>query len=93
MEWMNQWPTVFVSFRQVDGLNFNSAYDMLTLVISELYKKHLYLLDSDKLDSFDKEIVKQLIQGTASGQGYERKPDAAYEIDVSAIWQTCDSPD
>ena len=31
MEWMNQWPTVFVSFRQVDGLNFNSAYDMLTL--------------------------------------------------------------
>ena len=41
MEWMNQWPTVFVSFRQVDGLNFNSAYDMLTLVISELYKKHL----------------------------------------------------
>ena len=68
MEWMNQWPTVFVSFRQVDGLNFNSAYDMLTLVISELYKKHLYLLDSDKLDSFDKEIVKQLIQGTASAK-------------------------
>ena len=67
-EWMNQWPTVFVSFRQVDGLNFNSAYDMLTLVISELYKKHLYLLDSDKLDSFDKEIVKQLIQGTASAK-------------------------
>ena len=66
MEWMNQWPTVLVSFRQVDGLNFNSAYDMLTLVISELYKKHLYLLDSDKVDSFDKEIVKQLIQGTAS---------------------------
>ena len=68
MEWTNQWPTVFVSFRQVDGLNFNSAYDMLTLVISELYKKHLYLLDSDKLDSFDKEIVKQLIQGTASAK-------------------------
>lgn len=67
-EWMNQWPTVFVSFRQVDGLNFNSAYDMLALVISELYKKHLYLLDSDKVDSFDKEIVKQLIQGTASAK-------------------------
>lgn len=67
-EWMNQWPTVFVSFRQVDGLNFNSAYGMLTLVISELYKKHLYLLDSDKVDSYDKEIVKQLIQGTASAK-------------------------
>lgn len=32
-EWMNHWPTVFVSFRRVDGLNFNSAYDMLTLII------------------------------------------------------------
>lgn len=67
-EWMNQWPTVFVSFRQVDGLNFNSAYGMLTLVISELYKKHLYLLDSDKVDGYDKEIVKELIQGTASAK-------------------------
>ena len=26
-KWMNQYPTVSVSFRQVDGLNFTSAYD------------------------------------------------------------------
>ena len=65
-EWMNQWPTVFVSFRQVDGLNFTSAYDMLTLVVSELYKKHLYLLDSDKVKACDKEIVGHLIRGDAS---------------------------
>ena len=37
-EWMNQYPTVFVSFRQVDGLDFTGAYDMLTWVISELYR-------------------------------------------------------
>ncbi len=37
-EWMNQYPTIFVSFRQVDGLDFTGAYDMLTWVISELYK-------------------------------------------------------
>ena len=36
-EWMNQYPTIFVSFRQVDGLDFTGAYDMLTWVISELY--------------------------------------------------------
>ena len=51
-EWMNQYPTIFVSFRQVDGLNFNGAYDMLTMVISELYKEHLYLLDSDKISEY-----------------------------------------
>ena len=36
-EWMNQYPTVFVSFRQVDGLDFTGAYDMLTMAIAELF--------------------------------------------------------
>lgn len=65
-KWMNQYPTIFVSFRQVDGLDFNGAYDMLTMVISELYKEHLYLLDSDKISEYDKEIIKQLVRGVAS---------------------------
>ena len=64
--WMNQNPTIFVSFRQVDGLDFTGAYDMLTWVISELYKKHRYLLDSDRIASSDKEIAKQLEWGQAS---------------------------
>ena len=64
--WMNQYPTIFVSFRQVDGLNFTGAYDMLTWVISELYKKHRYLLDSDRIGTSDKEIAKQLEWGQAS---------------------------
>ena len=65
-EWMNQYPTIFVSFRQVDGLDFTGAYDMLTWVVSELYKRHLYLLDSDKIDNTDKDIAKQLVRGNAS---------------------------
>ena len=65
-KWMNQYPTVFVSFRQVDGLNFDSAYDMFTLVISDLYKRHLYLLNSDQISEYDKAIAKQLVLGDAS---------------------------
>ena len=65
-EWMNQYPIIFVSFRQVDGLDFAGAYDMLTWVVSELYKRHLYLLDSDKIDNTDKDIAKQLVRGNAS---------------------------
>lgn len=64
--WMNQYPTIFVSFRQVDGLDFTGAYDMLTWVISELYKKHRYLLDSDRIGTSDKESAKQLEWGQAS---------------------------
>lgn len=50
---MNQYPTIFISFRQVDGLDFTGAYDMLTWVISELYKKHLYLMESDRINECD----------------------------------------
>lgn len=27
--WMNQWPTVFLSFKSVDGLDFASAYEQM----------------------------------------------------------------
>lgn len=35
-EWMNQYPTIFVSFRQVDGLNFTGAYDMPRMLIDNI---------------------------------------------------------
>ena len=65
-EWMNQWPTLFLSFKKVDGLNFQDAYDMLTVVLANLYKKHMYLLESDKINPFDKEIITHIMSGNAS---------------------------
>ena len=57
----------FVSFRQVDGLNFTGAYDMPTHGLSQNYiKEHHYLLDSDSIGTSDKEIAKQLEWGQAS---------------------------
>lgn len=65
-EWMNQYPTIFVSFRQVDGLNFTGAYDMLTMVIADLYNKHLYLLDSKSATEFQKTAFAHLAHGSGS---------------------------
>ena len=65
-EWMNQWPTLFLSFKKVDGLNFQDAYDMLTVVLANLYKNHMYLLESDKINPFDKEIITHIMSGNAS---------------------------
>ena len=66
VEWMNQYPTIFVSFRQVDGLNFTGAYDMLTMVIADLYNKHLYLLDSENATEFQKTAFEHLAHGSGS---------------------------
>ena len=40
-EWMNQYPTAFVSFRQVDGLDFAGAYDMIKIEIEYINNKNL----------------------------------------------------
>ncbi len=62
-KWMNQWPTVFFSLKDIDGLNFESAYRQLSAQISELYKKHAYLLENNALDSDDKQSFLALKAG------------------------------
>ena len=64
--WMNKYPTLFLSFKSVDGLNFQKAYDKLTGVISDRYKEHLYLIECDKLDSFTKETYCQVASQKAA---------------------------
>lgn len=64
--WQNQYPTVFVSFRGVDGLDFTGAYAMLRLTIAELYREHTYLMESDKLTPYEKETFHQIASGEAS---------------------------
>lgn len=39
---------------------------MLTLVISELFKKHLYLLDSEQVNAYDKQSFSRIVEGTAT---------------------------
>lgn len=64
--WMNQWPTVFFSFKDVDGLNFEDAYNRLVAQISNLYKKHTYLLECSDIDEDDKTIFRAVKSGTAN---------------------------
>ena len=65
-QWRNQWPVLFVSFRRVDGLNFQSAYGMLKTTICELCIEHRYLLESTQVSHEHKETMRRLLQKTAS---------------------------
>ena len=64
-KWMNQYPTLFLTFKEVDGLNFDDAYGQLAAQIADLYKEHAYLLDCPIIDSDDKQIFLELKAGTA----------------------------
>ena len=43
-EWMNQWPVLFLTFKDVNGLTFASAKEMLLNRIAEIYNDHSYFL-------------------------------------------------
>lgn len=55
-KWMNKYPVIYFSFKDIDGLEFETAYGKLEAVIAELYKSHYYLKDSEKLNEFDKDM-------------------------------------
>ena len=59
-DWMNQYPTLFLSFKDVDGMIFENALGLLRFTIAELCKKHTYLIESDVVDQDDKETFRKL---------------------------------
>ena len=67
-QWRNQWPVLFVSFRRVDGLDFQSAYGMLEETISDLCEEHRYLLDSSQISDLEKSVMERLIWKKATDQ-------------------------
>ncbi len=46
---MNQYPVIFLTFKNIDGLNFQRAYDQLVYEIGSLFEEHSYLTDCEQL--------------------------------------------
>ena len=64
--WMNQYPTVFFSFKEVDGLEFSVAYERLQCELSELFVKYKYLLSSENVSEEDRNLFKRISFKNAS---------------------------
>ena len=65
-QWMNKYPTIFVSLKDVDGISFNDAYAQLSLQFADLYKEYAFLLDSKNIDNDDRNIFQRIKAGEAS---------------------------
>ena len=64
--WQNQYPVLFLTFKSVDGLSFDSAIEKLKIVISDMCIRHYYLLDSNKVNEVQKECFKRLAHKSSS---------------------------
>ncbi len=62
-KWMNKFPTIFISFKDVDGLNEKNAFDTLKNILFNLYLRNSYLLSSDKVSDVLKEKFNRIYRG------------------------------
>ena len=64
--WMNQYPTLFLSLKDVDGTTFENAFNMLKFVISSLCSQNSYLETGENIRENEKAIFSRLRSQTAS---------------------------
>ena len=65
--WMNQYPVLFISFKDVDGLDFESAYDKLKVILADYCKKSAILGEHEATDRDDRALFARLKAQTATG--------------------------
>ena len=63
---MNQYPTLFLSLKDVDGTTFENAFNMLKFVISSLCSQNSYLETGENIRENEKDIFSRLRSQTAS---------------------------
>ncbi len=62
-QYMGRYPVISVSLKDVDGENYQAAFEAFSAVISEEATRLDYLLQSDKLTQYDKVKLVRLIEG------------------------------
>ncbi|MBR2529351.1 MAG: AAA family ATPase [Blautia sp.] len=65
-EWMNQYPVLSVSFKDVEGLTYSKAYNKLKMTLADVCKKYIVLMDHSETDIDDRNTFARLKSQTAS---------------------------
>ena len=59
-QWMNQYPVLFISFKDVEGEDFNGAYDMLMTLIADVVISLPELSGKNQTNPYHSEVLKRL---------------------------------
>ena len=69
-QYMGKYPVISISLKDVEGIDFQMAYDMLGIEISEEAGRFAFLLESDKLVPAEKKKLDRLIEGDFEKAAY-----------------------
>ena len=62
-QYMGKYPVISISLKDVEGMDFQTAYGMLGVIVSEEAGRLEFLLESAKLTPVDKKKLNRLIEG------------------------------
>lgn len=60
---MGKYPVISISLKDVEGIDFQSAYDMMGMIISEEAGHYEFILNSDRLGEVDKTKFRKIVEG------------------------------
>jgi len=66
LQHQGKYPVIFLTFKDVRGLSFESTQKELVNVMSKLYRRHYEVLDSDSLIEEEKNVFRSILSQTAS---------------------------
>lgn len=64
--WMNQYPVLFLSWKDVDGTTFENALNMLKFTLAQFCIEHSYLGKSEKVNEEYKRVFEKMVNRTES---------------------------
>lgn len=67
----HQYPVIFLTFKDVQGLTFDDALDMYKFIIQDYLMNNSELLTSPRINEKDLKILNQFYQMSASLQAYQ----------------------
>ena len=98
-EWMNQYPVIFLTFKEVEGFTFEDALDEIRTRMKNLYSDVEPVLDRKKLRTADRDILDDILSAhasirslRASLQTMSRILSAQYEKPVIILLDEYDVP-
>lgn len=70
MKEQGQYPVISVTFKDIKQRTYEKSYKEFMMIISEEYKRHVYLLDSPELLAEDKEIFRSVMSKEADEEDF-----------------------
>ena len=68
---MNKYPVIFLSFRTIKELDWESTFRKITRLIQDEYSRHYYLLNSQVLLPHEKDYFQKILDLNAHREDYE----------------------